>query len=109
MFEWNPTGNAIVNAGTVSGGVKAGDMRSSDATKPCTNEFTGGVFAGTGLTLYVNQQHNANPTFVTTLTAVVPPADVPEAPVPVLLALSAAAILGGATIMRRRQSAAASA
>jgi secreted PhoX family phosphatase len=39
-------------------------MRNSAAAKPCENEFTGGVFASDGETLYINQQHADNPTVV---------------------------------------------
>ncbi len=46
----------------VSGGYKAADMRTSPAAKPCENEFTGGIFADNGRTLYINQQHYDNPT-----------------------------------------------
>jgi Bacterial protein of unknown function (DUF839) len=46
----------------VSGGYKAADMRTSPAAKPCENEFTGGIFAEDGKTLYINQQHYDNPT-----------------------------------------------
>ena len=45
-----------------SGGYKAADMRTSPAAKPCENEFTGGIFADDGETLYINQQHWDNPT-----------------------------------------------
>ncbi|HEX2784048.1 MAG TPA: alkaline phosphatase PhoX [Ilumatobacteraceae bacterium] len=101
VFELAIGGSTIVNAGTVSGGVKAGDMQSSDGTKPCTNEFTGGVFGADGVSLFFSQQHNANPTFRTALSVVLPP-DVPEVGAPILLALSGGAILGGIALFRRR-------
>ena len=101
VFELTASGDAIVGQPTDSGGVKAGDMQSSDATKPCTNEFTGGVFGADGLSLFFNQQHNANPTFRTSLSAVLP-ADVPEVSMPFLLTLSAGAILLGSVLWSRR-------
>ena len=66
-FVLNEKGDAIVanpNASGpgVSGGYKAADMRTSAAAKPCENEFTGGIFAEDGKTLFINQQHWDNPT-----------------------------------------------
>lgn len=66
-FVLNETGTAIVanpdmTGPGVSGGYKAADMRTSPAAKPCENEFTGGIFARGGRTLYINQQHYDNPT-----------------------------------------------
>ena len=52
----DPTGPGI------SGGYKAADMRTSPDAKACENEFTGGIFASDGKTLYINQQHYDNPT-----------------------------------------------
>jgi hypothetical protein len=46
----------------VSGGYKAADMRNSPDAKACENEFTGGIFANDGATLFINQQHADNPT-----------------------------------------------
>jgi Bacterial protein of unknown function (DUF839) len=71
-YVLNDQGDAIVaNPDTsgpgVSGGYKAADMRTSPAAKPCENEFTGGIFADDGKTLYVNQQHYDNPTLTITL------------------------------------------
>ena len=39
-------------------------MRTSPGASghPCENEFTGGIFAPDGRTLYINQQHWDNPT-----------------------------------------------
>ena len=69
VFVLNDTGDAIVpNPDTsgpgVSGGYKAADMRTSPGASghPCENEFTGGIFAPDGRTLYINQQHWDNPT-----------------------------------------------
>lgn len=101
VYELSTSGAAIVNTGTVSGGVKAADMQSSDATKPCTNEFTGGIFAADGLGLYFNQQHNQNPTFQTALAPALP-VDVPEVSAPILLALSGGVMLIAATMFGRR-------
>jgi secreted PhoX family phosphatase len=69
VYVLSRKGDAIVaNPDTsgpgVSGGYKAADMRNSAAAKPCENEFTGGVFASDGETLYINQQHFDNPTVV---------------------------------------------
>ena len=66
-YVLNRQGDAIVaNPDTsgpgVSGGYKAADMRTSPAAKPCENEFTGGIFAEDGRTLFINQQHYDNPT-----------------------------------------------
>jgi len=106
VYELDGTGTAIVDAGTTSKGVKAADMRSSDPTAAlaCTNEFTGGIFASNGLDLFINQQHNANPTFKLSLTDPLP-AQVPEAPVTALLSLGAAGLLGGAFALNRRKAA----
>jgi hypothetical protein len=49
----------------ISGGYKAADMQSSNPAHPCENEFTGGIFANDGKTLYINQQHWENPTVTT--------------------------------------------
>ncbi len=46
----------------ISGGYKAADMRTSPAAHACENEFTGGIFADNGRTLFINQQHWDNPT-----------------------------------------------
>ena len=67
MYVLNEKGDGIVaNPDTtgpgVSGGYKAADMRTSPDAKPCENEFTGGIFARDGKTLYINQQHWDNPT-----------------------------------------------
>lgn len=67
VYVLNEEGDRIVanpdTAGpAVSGGYKAADMRTSAAAKPCENEFTGGIFANDGKTLYINQQHYDNPT-----------------------------------------------
>ena len=67
VYVLNDRGEAIkANPDTtgpgVSGGYKAADMRTSPAAKPCENEFTGGIFAANGRTLYINQQHWDNPT-----------------------------------------------
>jgi secreted PhoX family phosphatase len=69
VFVLNEAGDAIVpNPDTTgpgeSGGYKAADMRTSPgaAGHPCENEFTGGIFAKDGKTLYINQQHYDNPT-----------------------------------------------
>jgi hypothetical protein len=67
VYVLNEAGTAIVaNPSTsgpgVSGGYKAADMRTSPAAKACENEFTGGIFAKDGRTLYINQQHYDNPT-----------------------------------------------
>ena len=67
VYVLNAKGNAIIanpdTAGpAISGGYKAADMRTSAAAKPCENEFTGGIFAKDGKTLYINQQHYDNPT-----------------------------------------------
>ena len=67
VYVLNEKGNAIIaNPDTsgpgVSGGYKAADMRTSPDAKPCENEFTGGIFAEDGKTLYINQQHYDNPT-----------------------------------------------
>ncbi len=70
VYVLNRSGAAIVPnpdaAGPgVSGGYKAADMRTSPGVQPlhpCENEFTGGIFAGDGKTLYINQQHWDNPT-----------------------------------------------
>lgn len=67
VYVLNAKGDRIVaNPGTagpaISGGYKAADMRTSAAAKPCENEFTGGIFANDGKTLYINQQHYDNPT-----------------------------------------------
>jgi secreted PhoX family phosphatase len=67
VYELNDKGDAIIAnpdvAGPgISGGYKAADMRTSAAAKPCENEFTGGIFAEDGKTLYINQQHYDNPT-----------------------------------------------
>ena len=72
VYVLNDKGNAIVSnpdvAGPgISGGYKAADMRTSPAAKPCENEFTGGIFAEDGRTLYINQQHYDNPTLTTRL------------------------------------------
>jgi uncharacterized protein len=67
VFVLNEKGDAMLaNPSTVgpaiSGGYKAADMRTSAAAKPCENEFTGGIFAKDGKTLFINQQHYDNPT-----------------------------------------------
>ena len=67
VYVLNEKGDRIVaNPDTtgpaISGGYKAADMRTSPAAKPCENEFTGGIFAEDGKTLYINQQHYDNPT-----------------------------------------------
>lgn len=67
VYVLNEKGDGIVaNPDTtgpgVSGGYKAADMRTSPDAKPCENEFTGGIFARDGKTLYINQQHWDNPT-----------------------------------------------
>jgi secreted PhoX family phosphatase len=67
VYRLNATGDAIIaNPDTsgpgVSGGYKAADMRTSPAATPCQNEFTGGIFAADGKTLFINQQHAENPT-----------------------------------------------
>lgn len=65
-YALNASGTAIVPnpAGLGgSGGYKAADMRSSNPSHPCENEFTGGIFAEDGKTLFINQQHWENPTF----------------------------------------------
>ena len=67
MFVLNEKGDAIVanrdpSGPGVSGGYKAADMRTSAAAQPGENEFTSGMFAGDGRTLYINQQHWDNPT-----------------------------------------------
>ena len=67
VYVLNEQGTAIVanpdsSGPGVSGGYKAADMRTSPAAKPCENEFTGGIFAENGRTLYINQQHWDNPT-----------------------------------------------
>ncbi len=105
VFGLNAAGDGVVAEPTLTGGVKAADMQSSDPAKPCTNEFTGGIFATDGLTLFFNQQHNANPTFQTSLAPVLP-VDVPEVSAPILLALSGGAVFGGAILFRRRRAAA---
>lgn len=66
-FVLNRKGDAIVpnpdsSGPGVSGGYKAADLRTSAAAQPCENEFTGGIFAEDGRTLYINQQHADNPT-----------------------------------------------
>ncbi|MDP9332258.1 MAG: PhoX family protein [Actinomycetota bacterium] len=72
VYVLNDTGNTIVrNPDTsgpgVSGGYKAADMRTSPGAKSCENEFTGGIFAEDGKTLYINQQHYDNPTLTITI------------------------------------------
>ena len=75
VFELNATGDAIVpnpdsSGPAVSGGYKAADMRTSPSatpSHPCENEFSGGIFAADGKTLYVNQQHWDNPTLTITI------------------------------------------
>ena len=72
VYVLNAAGDAIVpnpdnaiNSPGVSGGYKAADMRTSPGAQPnhpCENEFTGGIFARDGKTLYINQQHWDNPT-----------------------------------------------
>ncbi|MFM2078098.1 MAG: hypothetical protein RJA49_1988, partial [Actinomycetota bacterium] len=69
VFVLDKKGAAIVanpdsSGPGLSGGYKAADMRSSVAATPCENEFTGGVFAKNGTTLYINQQHADNPTLL---------------------------------------------
>ena len=67
VYVLDDTGAAILaNPDTrgpgVSGGFKAADMQTSPAAKPCENEFTGGIFASNGRTMFINQQHYDNPT-----------------------------------------------
>ena len=67
VYVLNEKGDAIrpnpnVTGPGVSGGYKAADMRTSPAATPCQNEFTGGIFAADGRTLYINQQHAENAT-----------------------------------------------
>ena len=68
VYVLNGKGNAIrPNPDTrpvrgISGGYKAADMRTSPAADACENEFTGGIFAANGKTLFINQQHWDNPT-----------------------------------------------
>jgi len=73
VYVLNKAGDAIVpNPDTsgpgISGGYKAADMQNapaaqnSPAATPCQDEFTGGIFAQDGQTLYINQQHASNPT-----------------------------------------------
>ena len=67
VFKLNRKGDAIVknpdaSGPGVSGGYKAADMRTSPTAPACANEFTGGIFAEDGETLYINQQHFDNPT-----------------------------------------------
>jgi secreted PhoX family phosphatase len=71
VYVLNDEGDAIkANPDTsgpgISGGYKAADMRTSPGAKACENEFTGGIFAGNGKTLYINQQHWDNPTLTVT-------------------------------------------
>src|SRR5262249_3655186 len=73
VFVLNQAGDAIVpnpdasdptiQRPGLSGGYKAADMQTSAGGAPCENEFTGGIFGPDGQTLYINQQHVANPTF----------------------------------------------
>ena len=67
VFVLNHKGDAIkANPDTtgpgISGGYKAADLRSSAKATPCENEFSGGIFAEDGRTLYLNPQHADNPT-----------------------------------------------
>jgi hypothetical protein len=104
VYELNATGDAIIPVvGSPSLGAKAADMQSSrsGAGEPCANEFTGGVFAADGTTLYINQQHLQNPTFKVTNLA--PPLNVPESPFVPMLAASGALVLGGGLVVARRR------
>ena len=75
VYELNAAGDAIIanpdsSGPGVSGGYKAADMQTSPSatpSHPCENEFTGGIFAADGKTLYINQQHWDNPTLTITL------------------------------------------
>lgn len=127
VFVLNASGDGIVanpdsSGPGVSGGYKAADMQTStpiaagagvpatyNSSHPCENEFSGGQFAADGVTLYVNQQHWANPTLKVRLADSLPPI-VPESPYVVMLTLSALVGLGGgaAFIVRRQRHAAAS-
>jgi secreted PhoX family phosphatase len=102
VYELNATGDAIIDAGTVSKGVKASDMRSSDPTHPCENEYTGGVFAADGLSLCINQQHWQNPTFCGTILSPLGN-QVPEAPLVMLLSASALVVAGGGALFMKRR------
>ncbi len=67
VYVLNGKGNAIrpnpdTSGPGISGGYKAADMRTSPAAHACENEFTGGIFAANGKTLFINQQHWDNPT-----------------------------------------------
>jgi len=71
-FELDASGAGIIanpdtSGPAISGGYKAADMQSSNPAKPCENEFTGGIFAANGRTLFINQQHWDNPTETITI------------------------------------------
>ena len=75
VYELNAAGDAVIaNPDTsgpgVSGGYKAADMQTSPSatpSHPCENEFSGGIFAADGKTLFINQQHFDNPTLTVTI------------------------------------------
>ena len=121
VYELNATGDAIVanpdpTGPGISKGYKVADMRTStpvaagpgvpatyNTTHACENEFTGGQFAADGVTLYVNQQHWANPTLKLVLPDTPPPV-LPETTVVALMSASALVVLGGgAFVIKRRR------
>src|SRR5262249_49073036 len=70
VYVLNAAGTAVnpnpdTSGPGVSGGYKAADMRTSPLATACQNEFTGGIFARDGKTLYINQQHADSATLTT--------------------------------------------
>ncbi len=77
VYVLNASGDSIVpnpdkTGPGVSGGYKVADMRTSSLANPCENEFSGGIFAADGKTLYINQMHFDNPTLTVTYDRSVP-------------------------------------
>jgi hypothetical protein len=104
VFQIDSTGTAIIPAATPSLGVKAADMQSSlsGTLTDCTNEFTGGIFGADGVSLFITQQHNQNPTFALSLLPVTQPV-VPEFKYPFAMMLSGLVTLGGGMVIMRRR------
>ena len=73
-----------------------------NSTHPCRIRVSGGTFASTATQVFFDISFAAPVVVTTTTTVAGPPADVPDAPLPILLPLGAAAVLGAGYMMVRK-------
>jgi hypothetical protein len=100
--------NFDIVAGIVSPTTSGGQGFICDATRPCRIRISAGTFldtanqAFTPITFLAGSPVTTTTVAATTTTLVTPPNNVPESPLPIMLPIGAAAVLGAGYMMLRK-------